>query len=170
MPGLEKRSRLLFAQVDHLSGEVLGFAIGKIMEEGACNVQVIPSITKKNRPGSILIIDAPPEQEDRIALFLAHELKVSGYHRIDATHVFCQVTFMTKIFTMSKNGASLDLSCEVKVIGDPASPLSLDIDHDALVSMQQAVHDRLGLAVSLAELRTMIESRLKENGRISLEL
>jgi len=167
---MEKRSRLLFAQVDHLSGEMLGFAIGKIMEEGACNVQVVPGITKKNRPGSILIIDAPPEQEDRIALFLARELKVSGYHRIDATHIFCQVTFLTKNFSFSKNGTSLDLSCEVKVIGDPASPLSLDIEHDALVRMQGAIKDDLGMAVSLVELRTMIESKLKDDGHISVEL
>jgi uncharacterized protein (DUF111 family) len=170
MPGMEKRSRLLFAQVDHLSGEVLGFAIGKIMEQGACNVQVIPGITKKNRPGSILIIDVSPEQEDRIARFLAQELKVSGYHRIDATHVFCPVTFLTKNLTISRNGASMNLSCEVKVIGDPAAPLSLDIEHDALVSMQRAVQDGLGMTVSLVELRAMIESRLKDAGGVAVEL
>jgi uncharacterized protein (DUF111 family) len=169
MSGMEKRSRLLFAQVDHLSGEVLGYAIGKLMDEGASNVQVIPSITKKNRPGSILVVDVPADQEDRVALFLARELKVSGYHRIDATHVFCQVSFLTKDITLSRNGSSLNLSCKVKVIGDPAAPLSLDIEHDALLSMQQTVRDGLGLTVSLIELRSMVESKLKETGRVSVE-
>ena len=170
MPGMEKRSCLLFAQVDHLSGEVLGFAIGRIMEQGACNVQMIPSITKKNRPGSILIIDAPPDQEDRIARFLSQELKVSGYHRIDATHVFCPVAFLTKNLTISKNGTSMNLSCKVKVIGEPAAPLSLDIEHDALVSMQRAVEDGLGTVVPLVELRAMIEAKLKDAGSVEVDL
>jgi len=133
-------------------------------------VQVIPSITKKNRPGNILIIDVPSEQEDRVARFLAQELKVSGYHRIDATHVFCQVAFLTKDLILSRNGSSLNLSCKVKVIGNPAAPLSLDIEHDALVSMQQAVQDGLGLAVSLIELRALIESRLKDANSVAVEL
>ena len=49
---MEKKSRLILAQVDHLSGELLGFAIGRIMELGAGNVQLIPTITKKTGPGT----------------------------------------------------------------------------------------------------------------------
>ncbi|MCL5024568.1 MAG: DUF111 family protein, partial [Nitrospirae bacterium] len=86
-----KESRLLFAQVDHVSGEVTGFAIGKIMEPGANNVRLIPTVTKKNRP---------------------------------------------------------------------AEPLSVDIEHDFLVSVQETLSSSLSYSISLHELRTIIESKL----------
>jgi uncharacterized protein (DUF111 family) len=38
---MEKQSRLILAQVDHASGEVLGFAVERIMDHGALNVQLI---------------------------------------------------------------------------------------------------------------------------------
>jgi uncharacterized protein (DUF111 family) len=91
---MEKKSRLILVQVDSVSGEVLSFAIGKLMELGANNVQLVPTITKKNRPGNIIIIDTDADKEKMVADFLAKELKVSGYHRIDTSHVFHKITFV----------------------------------------------------------------------------
>ncbi len=70
----EGKARLILAQIDHVSGEITGFAIGKIMELGANNVQLIPTITKKNRPGSIIMIDVDAIHEEDIVRFLAGEL------------------------------------------------------------------------------------------------
>lgn len=158
-----KESRLLFAQVDHVSGEVTGFAIGKIMELGANNVQLIPTITKKNRPGNIIIIDSDVEHEGQIARFLASELKISGYHKINTTHVFQKVSFLKKNLNIKVNGENRSFQFEAKVIGDPAEPLSVDIEHDFLVNVQDILNIHLNYSISLNELRTVIESRLKES-------
>lgn len=166
-----KEARLIFAQVDHVSGEVTGFAIGKIMELGANNVQLIPTITKKNRPGNIIIIDSDAEREGVIARFLASELKISGYHRIDTTHVFQKVSFLKKSLNVKVNGGKRSFQFEAKVIGDPAEPLSVDIEHDFLVKVQEILNTALNYSISLTELRTIIESRLKESGdEITVEI
>jgi uncharacterized protein (DUF111 family) len=167
---MEKRGRLIFAQADNTSGEVTGFAVGKIMELGAHNVQLITTITKKNRPGNIIIIDTDDEHEGEIALFLARELKVSGYHRIDTSHIFHKVTFVRKHLSITAKGKTEAVDCEVKLIGDPSNPLSADIDHDALVGIQELVKGKLDTSVSLHELRTQIEGRLSGGGVLSIEV
>ncbi|MCL4477007.1 MAG: DUF111 family protein [Nitrospirae bacterium] len=166
-----KEAQLLFAQVDHVSGEVTGFAIGKIMELGANNVQLIPTITKKNRPGNIIIIDSDAEHEGEIARFLASELKISGYHKINTTHVFQKVSFLKKHLNIKVNGGTSSFQFEVKIIGDPSEPLSVDIEHDFLVNVQEILNINLNYSISLSELRTLIESKLKESGdEISVEI
>lgn len=159
---MEKKAHLLLAQVDHASGEVLGYAVERIMARGARNVQLIPTITKKNRPGHILLIDADTSREAAIAEFMVKELKVTGYHRIDTGHVFQRVTFAKRKLSIRIKGRIRRFHCEVKLIGDPEQPLSVDVEHDFLVRVQNQVKEKMDCLISLNELRTMIESKLRE--------
>jgi len=166
----KKKACLLFAQVDHVSGEVTGFAIGRIMELGARNVQLVSSITKKNRPGSIIIIDTDDAKEGAIARFLARELKVSGYHRIDTLHVFQQITIQQRNLVVAVQGKKRTIRCEVKIVGDLSRPLSFDVEHDALVTMQKFLKGQ-NRDLSLSELRTAIESKLRTSKKtITLDI
>lgn len=168
---MKKKARLILAQIDHVSGEVIGFAVGKIMELGANNVQLIPAITKKNRPGSVIIIDTDTDHENEVANFLAKELKVSGYHRVSTSHIFHKVTFVRKKLRVAANGKTKLFQCEIKVIGNPSNPLSVDIDHDFLVKLQGFLNNKLHSSISLGELRTAIESKLKKSGdEITIDL
>ena len=154
---MEKESRLVLAQVDHVTGEVLGFAVDRIMEMGANNVQLIPTITKKSRPGNIIIIDVAPSLEDGIADFLANELKISGYHRINTSHVFHKVSFVEKAVNIHLNGRPIGVQCKFKVIGEPSSPVAVDVEHDFLVELQRVISDHCDRYTSLEELRRKIE-------------
>ncbi len=169
MKPLEKKASLILSQVDHLSGELLGFAIERIMEFGARNVQVIPTVTKKNRPGHLLIIDTDQESERSIAEFLLKELKISGYHRISTTHVFHKVSFSRRKLRLSKNGKSTSFECEVKIVGEASNPLSAEMGHDSLVKAQEIIKRDLDFLIPLSELRALIELKLK-GAEITLEL
>ena len=160
---MKKKGRLLFAQADHVSGEVTGFAVGRIMELGAHNVQLVSSITKKNRPGNILIIDTDDKHEKAIVRFLARELKISGYHRVETSHIFQRVTLSQKILSIHANGKKQTFHCEIKIIGDPSNPLSIDVEHDTLVKLQKVLREQKK-ELSLSELKTAIESRLRACG------
>lgn len=167
---MEKKSALLLAQVDHASGEVLGFAVERIMERGAHNVQLIPTITKKSRPGHILLIDAAPESHDAIAEFLVRELKVAGYHRIDTTHVLHPVTYAPKKFTVKIREKTMEFQCTVKLVGDPGQPLCMDVEHDFLVGLQNDIRETMDRLIPLDELRTLIESKLLETDEVNIEM
>lgn len=167
---MEKKAQLIIAQIDHLSGEMLGLAIDRLLEYGASNVQIIPTITKKNRPGNLLIVDAVQEQEEIIAGFLLKELQVTGYHRIETNHVFQRVGIITRQIHARKNNAGTAFSCEVKITGEPSEPLSVAIEHNALVNAQEIIKRDLDCCIALHELRALIESRLRGSGEIVLEL
>jgi uncharacterized protein (DUF111 family) len=77
---------LILAQVDDRSGEELGDALTRLPELGARNVQLLSSLTKKGRPGYVLLVDLEPEAETEVAAFLAAELGVWGYHLVPAEH------------------------------------------------------------------------------------
>lgn len=81
-----KEGMIFYVQVDHLCGEVLGKVIDYLYDAGACNVQVIPSITKKNRPGHVFLIDCRPDHADAVESVIARELTSGGWHRIDTQH------------------------------------------------------------------------------------
>lgn len=155
----EKKSRLLLAQVDNVTGETLGFAVEKLMELGARNIQVIPAITKKNRPGSILLIDTDLSKEKNISDFLVRELKLSGYHRIDTSHVFQKITFAKKKLCLKVNGEKNFIECEIKITGDPSNPISVGVEHSALVRAQKNLQDKVGALISLSEIESAILSK-----------
>lgn len=167
---MEKKARLILAQIDHLSGEMLGLAIDRLMGYGAHNVQIIPTITKKNRPGNLLIVDAEPEHEETIAGFLVKELQVTGYHRIETSHVFQRVGFVTRQVRVCRNHKSTVFSCETKVVGEPSEFLSAAVEHDALVNAQRIIERDLECVITLHELKALIESRLNRTEDIVLEL
>jgi pyridinium-3,5-bisthiocarboxylic acid mononucleotide nickel chelatase len=53
---------VLETNVDDASGEVLGYTLDKLLQEGAKDVSIIPMFTKKNRPGQIVKVIA--DQKD----------------------------------------------------------------------------------------------------------
>ncbi len=70
---MEKEGLILVVATDSLSGEELGYAINGLQEVGAYNVNLIPTITKKNRPGQLMIVDLPVKNENAVGNFLVKE-------------------------------------------------------------------------------------------------
>ncbi len=168
---MEKESSLILAQADHLSGEEIGFAIEKLMELGAGSVHVIPTATKKNRTGALLLID-PGENEERVADFLMRELEITGYNRISVTHVFQKVLFKKKRINVVVNGAMESFDCRVKVVGEPGEPLFARAESDFFVDAHKKLNERFGpSSVSLLDLKRAVEPKLNNaDDQITVEL
>ena len=65
---------LVMVQIDHLSGELLGGLSDRLIEKGAQNVQMIPTLSKKSRPAYLLLIDTSQERLPDLEEFLVLEL------------------------------------------------------------------------------------------------
>ena len=64
---------VLESHIDHLTGEELGHAFGKLQEAGAVDVLWIPGVMKKNRPGGALRAICLPDRLDAVqAAFFVH--------------------------------------------------------------------------------------------------
>jgi hypothetical protein len=84
-PLLEKEQiSLLETSVDDVSGEVLGNAVGELFKAGALDVQIIPTVAKKNRPGYVVQVISPLGEEEVLAQLMMRELGTLGvrYSRV----------------------------------------------------------------------------------------
>ncbi|MFW9832072.1 MAG: nickel pincer cofactor biosynthesis protein LarC [Candidatus Thorarchaeota archaeon] len=64
---------ILETNVDDVSGETLGYIIDRLMQSGAKDVTVLPTTTKKNRPGHLISVIAAPEHEEILTHLLIVE-------------------------------------------------------------------------------------------------
>lgn len=168
---MEAPSLIIIAQADHLSGELLGASVGDLLKLGAKNAQIMPTITKKNRPGHMIFIDLTKKYENAIADYLASELRITGYHRMEATHVHQKIYFADKTLLVRFDGGEVIYTFRAKIIGDPASPLSIDVESDFLVSTRESLNKDHGVSVSLTELRNLIEARLSaDEERVTIDI
>ncbi len=70
---LQDRVVVIETNVDDISGETLGFVIEQLMAAGAKDVTVLPTVTKKSRPGHLISVIVSPEDEVRLAQLLIKE-------------------------------------------------------------------------------------------------
>ncbi len=75
---LEDEIIVLETNVDDVSGEVIGHAIDKIMMDGAKDISVIPTTTKKNRPGYIIKVITDREHSSKLTHRLMEETGTLG--------------------------------------------------------------------------------------------
>lgn len=68
-----ERIAVLKTSVDDVSGEVLGYLMEKLYSAGALDVQILPSVTKKNRPGYVIIVLSKLGSEKELAETLMRE-------------------------------------------------------------------------------------------------
>ena len=71
------------ANLDDLSPQVLGYAMEKLLSEGALDVFSAPVQMKKSRPGALLTVLAKPEDADRLTKLIFAETTTLGVRRRD---------------------------------------------------------------------------------------
>ncbi|MEE9268493.1 MAG: nickel pincer cofactor biosynthesis protein LarC [Thermoplasmata archaeon] len=76
-PGEEVIS-VLETNLDDVTGEVLGYLAQRLMEAGVLDFHLVPTVTKKNRPGHLLQVFSPPGMEDRIVGLIQRETGTLG--------------------------------------------------------------------------------------------
>ncbi|GAA3661839.1 nickel pincer cofactor biosynthesis protein LarC [Lentzea roselyniae] len=72
---------LLETNLDDVSGEVLGYVVGRLLEEGALDSWVTPAVMKKGRPAHVLHALVTPETADEIEGLMFAETGTLGVRR-----------------------------------------------------------------------------------------
>ena len=75
---LSDQVMVLETNLDDTTGEIIGHTIDKVMQIGAKDISVIPTTTKKNRPGYIVKVIAAREDVGRITMALMMETGTLG--------------------------------------------------------------------------------------------
>jgi len=86
------------ANIDDSSPQVLGYALERLMEEGALDVSLSPIQMKKNRPGTLLRVIARPEDQEKLAQIVFAETSTLGL-RVYAAERRVQERMMIEVET-----------------------------------------------------------------------
>ena len=78
-------ARLLECTVDDMTAEALGYAMEKLLEAGASDVNFIPATMKKSRPATIVSVLCSPENEAAIQQLIFSETTTLGIKSIALT-------------------------------------------------------------------------------------
>lgn len=77
---------ILETNIDTLSGEILGSLYDKLLNEGARDVCITPTIMKKNRPGHIVKVIARTENAEHLVQVLMEETGTLGVRMLPHVH------------------------------------------------------------------------------------
>ena len=77
---------ILETNLDNVTGELMGHIFNVLLKFGARDVSVIPTITKKNRPGHLLRVIAKPSDCDTLSEVIIRETGTLGVRVIPYVH------------------------------------------------------------------------------------
>ena len=161
-----KEGLLFLVQVDHLTGETIGNAIESFYEAGAKNVQVVSSVTKKNRPAYMIFIDAAPAYAEDIEEMIVKELGSSGWHRLETTHRHTNVTITAQKTKIACEGYSFEYVIRSKVIDDDIK--NARPEYDDVKAIKQRLYENAGVRISTAEIsQSVVEMLHKGENNLS---
>lgn len=153
----ESSGLLLLAQVDDASGELLGEVMQRLGAVGAKNVQLLSSLAKKGRPGHVLMIDIPAQQESEVAALLAGELGIWGYRVMHSDHKHFDIERHDTSLEIDLGGAIRTFPMRVKRILIEGQFLRVKAEHDDLSRICAALRVE-GTRVSLATVKSLVEN------------
>ena len=129
---------ILETNLDNVTGEVVGHTFNRLLEVGALDVTVIPTITKKNRPGQLLRVFTRPSDCDIVAEAIIRETGTLGVRILPYVHrdIASRKIIPIKVII---NGKEEDVRIKVGMIGDKIINYSTEFDDAKKLSKETGV-------------------------------
>ena len=149
---------LIMAHIDHLSGEEMGHLVEKLYEQGALSVNLVTTVTKKGRPGFLLLMDATSADEGELSRCLAAGFGISGYHRLSTEHC-CEGVYKRMVeLVVRVQDRKFVTTIPVKIVGDPDFPLFVRAEDKGVMELCDVLQMEFGQAFSFHEIRSQLAS------------
>ena len=169
--GMEQRNGLiLLFQLDHLSGEEIGWALGTEEIPGLKNRHLIPTLTKKGRPGYLLLLDIDPKIEVEAVGSVVDSLPVFGYHRLISRHVFRKAASLIVPIVIEAKGKTLETSLHLRSFSFSDGTKRFFLESDDLGGLHRQIKRKLKVAIPLLELKHRIEVLLIRGQRKRIKI
>jgi uncharacterized protein (DUF111 family) len=168
---MDKKGLLIITQLDHLSGEEIGWALESLSVPGVRNRNLIPTLTKKGRMGFLLVVDIDPEAEPEVGRLLMELFGTHGYHRVSTRHVHRRTVIERMEITVQEGEKSLRFTGRLKK-SSTGKGVTYTLESDDLFELQKRIREEWGTSVKPVELRRRIESATAEaqDGAIRISL
>jgi len=160
--GSARTSLLLLVEVDHACGDILASVMEELSGHGVMNVNLVPSLTKKGRPGYLLYIDVPEEELAAVEMVVVRELGVLGWRVLHAEHRHATVAERTHEVSLSLPDGPLVLDVPFKVVSVGGGAPAIQVEHDYCTSLKKRLEDERGVRMPLRNLKAQLQTALGE--------
>ncbi|MGC8816889.1 MAG: nickel pincer cofactor biosynthesis protein LarC [Candidatus Hadarchaeum sp.] len=147
---------VLETNVDSVTGEVIGYAIEKLLAAGALDAGAIPMIMKKGRPGFLLRVLARPKEAERLSRVLMQETGTLGVRLMPSVHRYM---LEREIVRVDLKLAGLRFKPRVKVAREGGRIVGWRAEYEDA----KAIADRTG--ISLREVIRKVEEAARSKVR-----
>ncbi len=132
------RVTILETNLDDVTGELMGHIFNVLMEYGARDVSIIPTITKKNRPGYLLRVIARPIDRDMLSEAIIRETGTLGVRVIPYVH---RNITSRKIIPVKANikGKIVEINIKVGMIGNEIVSVKPEYEDASKVSEESGM-------------------------------
>jgi pyridinium-3,5-bisthiocarboxylic acid mononucleotide nickel chelatase len=132
------RVSILETNLDNVTGELMGNIFNVLMNEGARDVSIIPTLTKKNRPGYLLRVIAKPVDCDVLSELIIRETGTLGVRVIPFVHRnIASRKIVPVLFHI--NGIEVEIRIKVGMIGNDIISVKPEYDDVRKVSSERGV-------------------------------
>lgn len=108
---------ILETNLDNVTGELMGHIFKVLLKHGARDVSIIPTITKKNRPGYLLRVIAKPMDCDILSEVIIRETGTLGVRVIQYVHRNITSRKIIPVH-VDINGKTIEIRIKVGTIGN----------------------------------------------------
>ena len=144
---------ILETNIDTLSGEVLGNLYDKLLDEGARDVSITPTMMKKNRPGHIVKVISKNNDAEHLVKVLMEETGTLGVRMLPYVHRGVAIR-ENVLHSVEINGESEEVRFKIGQIGDKIIKSTPEYDDVKKLS------DKTGIPVK--DLQSFIEQDYKK--------
>jgi uncharacterized protein (DUF111 family) len=166
----EKDGLILLFQIDQLSGEEVGWILETDRIPGVRNLQLISTLTKKGRPGYLLLLDVDPKRESNAVQTLSEFMPFFGYHRLRSRHVIKKGMARAATVVVHAGDRSVERVVRFRLTCVAKGICRAFLEADDLVELNRRVKKDLKVALPVFELKQRINLLLKRSKRERVEI
>ena len=129
---------ILETNIDNVTGELMGHIFNVLLQHGARDVSVIPTTTKKNRPGYLLRVIAKPMDCDNLSEVIIRETGTLGVRVIPYVH---RNITLRKIIPIQVDitGKKVEIRIKVGMIGNEIISVKPEYEDARKVSEENGI-------------------------------
>jgi uncharacterized protein (TIGR00299 family) protein len=143
---------VLETNLDRATGEVIGYTIERLLEEGALDASAIPILMKKGRPGFLIKVIAKPEDVERLSIVLMQETGTLGVRVLPLIH---RNILKRKLARVGLTVGGINFRPHVKIACEGEKVINRSAEYDDA----KAIAKRLG--IPLREAIRLVEDAAK---------
>ncbi len=168
---MENKAWLLIIHIDELyDGAEINDLVGHLYGWNALHVQVMTTVTRRNRQGYTLMVEVAADDEWRLAKGLAQHYGIARYHRLETVLRYQPMARTKRPIVATYHEKQLGLTVRFELIGTEREPLYVRVEDEDIATLHQHVTQQFGLDIDTLDLRKRLEKVLMREDGFVVEL